>query len=276
MKNMKNIIMLALLIISAQSLFAENKQQITLSNDYGSDVACNLTWQNKSFPYNYIYQDVALEQNIQNGTHKAPISGYHLKSMDVAPIVYKDNSNELTALNFSLGALQIGKSIAVPTSYSPDLIDLSIRGVVAVPFLITGVTVGLAAGAMTLVGDAITHADNHHKVNTGNDSYFVIEKSKKIAARAGVKHIVIKKYASQKHYEEEIAKMNTPVETAKIEDNLVSGLEEVASNSADSYDKNKFSNQLQDENTIANMIQDNQINLTTALNLENIDLATAA
>jgi hypothetical protein len=187
MNIIKKITMFAILNIASQALFAENKQQIILSNNYGQDIASNLVWQNKSFPYDYRYQDLFFKKNAQEIMHKSPISGYKLISIDTTPcsnVLGKEGMSsaaDATAKAFGYVSFIPGsEAITTPLSWA-----------------------GSAVMAITALGYEISQSFNHHLLKTGKDNYFVIEKSNRNSKKAGQKQIYSKKYSSKAHYENE-------------------------------------------------------------------------
>ncbi|MBV8661210.1 MAG: hypothetical protein JO129_03650 [Candidatus Dependentiae bacterium] len=88
---MKKIITFIVLVISAHMSFAENKQQIFLSNQFGSEVTVNLTWKSKSFPYFSSSQEVNLRMKDKEFMIKAPYSQYKLIGMHVVPTINIQN-----------------------------------------------------------------------------------------------------------------------------------------------------------------------------------------
>ncbi len=190
MKNSKNFLILATLIISGQSLLAENKQQIFIANDYGRDIAINLVWQNKSLPHDYKWQDLYIPKGQEEVMHKSPVSGYKLISIDATPYANVPGKHEITLLADALAAgAGVGATVAAGTIGATAGLPLIIAG---------GAVVGL-----TSLGYEISKSGNHHKAQAGKNHYFVVEKAKHNSMKSGQKQITIKQYESRKHFDKE-------------------------------------------------------------------------
>jgi hypothetical protein len=289
MKNIKKLTMLALLIISAESLFAENKARIYVTNHYGDDVTLHLTWRAKSFmgvsalaSLNFDrHQDVTLKEHYENYEFVAPLSAYQLYEIDATPSVNVTGKEEMKMVtdvtqNY---AYEMNPSLGNPqTRATADF-----------------------ANAMTDIGYAITKSLNSDIVKAHKNSFFIIANTHRKSGIPGQDKIVIKEFASKKHYDQQVAKTQ-PVEVVKPE--LVQIIPQPAKLpqpveviepiqvvkkvqqapvilNSDDFKKlhgisieELYGNSLDDEDTTANMIQATQMNLDTSF--KNIGLASAA
>jgi len=183
-RNIK-LLIAALLFSSTAALFAENKQQVIFSNNYDTEVTINLVWRNKSFPYNARKSEVTIKKNQQNKMIKAPVSGFKLIHVRVIPT---KNANTNYRIHLAGSSMSGGGGFAAGAGIST-----------ANPALIAGGAVTAGTGiAISTLAAADGVLQNSQSIQAHNYKFFVIEKHKK--------HIKIKGYKSEQHYQDEVAK----------------------------------------------------------------------
>jgi len=191
MKNNKKIIFLSILLSCIQLIaVGKNKQQIILSNAYDSDVAVNLTWKSANYPYFNSYQDAILKRDARDVMIKAPYSQYHLVSIDVAPVAH-DAINWASAGVYG-SALTVSTALALVVGGAAHLfvggltqgsqsgaVGFTVGALVAgLTFATTSLALGGASVMMSKLGYGINHAVNSKKLETFNNSYFLIDAKK--------------------------------------------------------------------------------------------------
>lgn len=195
MKNTKKLVMIAMLIASVQSLFAENKTRIYVTNNYGDDVALHLTWRAKSFMgvsslagLNFDrHEDVTLKEHYENYEFVAPVSAYQLYEIDATPAV---NVAGKTEMKMATTATQ-----NYVQDWDPSVGDRKTRATANF------------ADAMTDVGYAITKSMNSDAVKPRNNkTFFIVENTHKQSRIPGQNRIVIKDFDSKKHYDQQVVK----------------------------------------------------------------------
>ena len=219
---MKKLIAFIALIGVSQLMLAENGNQIFLTNNYGDDVAINLVWKKKN-GHNHLYQDVILEKNTQDFDINIPTS-FILEKIDATPAanIYGSSSLNRYILAGGLTAYAVGLGAVAGANLSSDFFsdssEISLINNIYSRFFskkvsqiaTAGVIIALmsvAFEAISVLGTAISKSKNHHLLDTHQKSnYFVIEHTGHDSKITGQKKITIKQYASQKHYEDEVAK----------------------------------------------------------------------
>lgn len=193
MKSFKNIVLCALSLFSATAAFAENKQQIRLSNQYGQDVDVSIEWRKKNWPHTHGYTNLYLKSSRKNFSLKAPSSGRELFKIYVTPA--------LNRLSYVAPALAVSSGTATAVGLTATAATATTAAAAAAPLII-----GYGAGALAgRISYGIASALNHSAARAHGNRHFIIKAEKHNSKVLGQKEIKIHGM-SEAEYNKEIGK----------------------------------------------------------------------
>ncbi len=176
--NKLKLMVLALLISSTGAMFAKNKQQIRLSNQYGEAVLVHLEWKMNKSPHFTRTQDIIIKGRHKNFLIKAPVSGYHLVSLSARP-----SKATLIAATAAPAALVGGVAVGVATGGTAVPL-MATSPILAASTIHTLNTLELQKGSYEnqKVRSLRGTLEDSYKVHTHKNSFFVIANRKEYSA----------------------------------------------------------------------------------------------
>src|SRR3989339_2145346 len=218
--NKFKLMIIALLISSTGAMFAVNKQQIRLSNNYGEAVLVHMEWRMKKAPHFRRTQDIILKGKRKNFLLKAPVSGYYLESLTARP-----SKATIIASTVVPAAAIAGAAIGVATGGAAPVVAGS--GMTAAQNATFGGVIGAEIGSEVAIDATVISLQDKlfdsYKVHAHGNNFFVIENrktkyttiksiqgKKDTTKKRTVQEMHIKGYKSQQEYFNALEKLNTP------------------------------------------------------------------